>query len=72
MLNILVVEGTINYCGAKMCGYTNAHTFCRYSVRTYRLYNYIFCHRKFTTDLAFNTYIFKINNLFTHYTSSIP
>ncbi|XP_045446713.1 uncharacterized protein LOC123654900 [Melitaea cinxia] len=30
-LNILVVEGTINYCGAKMCGYTNAHTFCRYS-----------------------------------------
>ncbi|CAH2105869.1 unnamed protein product [Euphydryas editha] len=29
-LYIIVVDGSINYCGAKMCGYTNAHTFCRY------------------------------------------
>ncbi|XP_046963287.1 uncharacterized protein LOC124532428 [Vanessa cardui] len=29
-LDILVADGPINYCGAKMCGHTDSHTFCRY------------------------------------------
>nr|XP_026484266.1 uncharacterized protein LOC113392186 [Vanessa tameamea] len=29
-LDILVADGYINYCGAKMCGHTDSHTFCRY------------------------------------------
>ncbi|XP_053603542.1 uncharacterized protein LOC128671242 isoform X2 [Plodia interpunctella] len=27
---IQLCQGTVNYCGAKMCGYTNVHTFCQY------------------------------------------
>ncbi|KAH9643228.1 hypothetical protein HF086_012890 [Spodoptera exigua] len=27
---ILAAGSSVNYCGARMCGNTNAHTFCRY------------------------------------------
>ncbi|KAJ2952237.1 hypothetical protein O0L34_g4513 [Tuta absoluta] len=27
----LLASGTLDYCGARMCGYTNAHTFCQFA-----------------------------------------
>ncbi|XP_050343838.1 uncharacterized protein LOC126769244 [Nymphalis io] len=29
-LDTLVADGSIDYCGAKMCAHTNSHTFCHY------------------------------------------
>ncbi|CAG4916697.1 unnamed protein product [Colias eurytheme] len=29
-LQIVTSNGSVNYCGSRMCGHTNGHTFCRY------------------------------------------
>ncbi|XP_072939868.1 uncharacterized protein [Epargyreus clarus] len=30
VIQIVVINAAVNYCGAKMCGHSNAHTFCQY------------------------------------------